>query len=345
VASTAAPSLFIDKYKPYYLSDFTHDSIPKKIIHTLLDIDDLNILFIGNTSSGKTTLLYALLREYYGLSKTDPISETNIMFINNLKEQGINYFRNEMKTFCQSHCSIYGKKKIIVIDDMDMVNEQSQQVFRNYLDKYKSNIHFLAACTNVQKVIESLQSRLHILHFSAAHAPRSDLCEHTLRRIVREESLALTDDSIAYILDKSGGSVRHVINHLEKIHLYANPGQLIELPVCEKLCSTLSFQPFEEYIAALREGKLSEAIRVLYNIHDYGYSVIDIYDFFFSFVKTTKSLTEDEKYNLLPILCKYITIFHNTHEDCIELALFTNHIKGNLRFPLEPSLFSGEISG
>ena len=62
------------------------------------------------------------------------------MFINNLKEQGVNYYRNEMKTFCQSHSSIFNKKKLVVIDDMDTLSEQSQQVFRNYIDKYKNNV-------------------------------------------------------------------------------------------------------------------------------------------------------------------------------------------------------------
>jgi hypothetical protein len=65
---------------------------------------------------------------------------------------------------------------------------------------------------------------------------------------------------------------------------------------------------------------------ILYNIHDYGYSVIDILDYFFTFVKLTNKLNEEEKYKTIPFLCKYITIFHNIHEDCIELALFTNNL-------------------
>jgi DNA polymerase III delta prime subunit len=158
---------FIAKYKPYYLNEFCMNEKTMSILRTLLEIDDLKLLFIGSSGSGKTTLLYSLIREYYGLSKTASIPETNIMFINNLKEQGINYYRNEMKTFCQSHCSIYGKKKMIVIDDLDTVNEQSQQVFRNYIDKYKHNIHFISVCTNIQKVIESIQSRIHIIQLQA----------------------------------------------------------------------------------------------------------------------------------------------------------------------------------
>jgi len=53
---------------------------------------------------------------------------------------------------------------------------------------------------------------------------------------------------------------------------------------------------------------------------------MDILDNYFLFVKITELLTEDEKYKIIPYICKYITIFHNIHEDEIELALFTNNL-------------------
>jgi len=322
------PQTFIAKYKPYYIGEFTTATQPTgtpdmvSIVRILMDIDDLNVLFIGNASSGKTAMLYAILREYYGLSKTDPIPETNIMFINNLKEQGINYFRNEMKTFCQSHSSIYGKKKVIVIDDIDMVNEQSQQVFRNYIDKYKSNIHFVSACSNVQKVIESLQSRLHIINITP---PSVDQIRGTMDRIVAAEEIQIDPEAREFLLEKSGRSVRNLISHLEKIYIYGLP---VDRACVERLCSTINVVQFEEYIRAIRNRELAKAIAILYDIHDYGYSVIDILDYFFGFVKTTPLLSEDEKYRTIPVLCRYITIFHNVHENCIELALFTNNLGG-----------------
>jgi len=52
----------------------------------------------------------------------------------------------------------------------------------------------------------------------------------------------------------------------------------------------------------------------------------DILDYLFSFVKSTEMLNETQKYKIIPFLCKYITVFHNIHEDVIELALFTNNI-------------------
>ena len=61
-------------------------------------------------------------------------------------------------------------------------------------------------------------------------------------------------------------------------------------------------------------------------MYDKGYSVMDILDNYFLFVKNTDIISEDEKYEVIPIICKYITVFHNIHEDEIELALFTNNL-------------------
>jgi DNA polymerase III delta prime subunit len=311
---------FITKYKPYFIDEFSFDSELKTVLKTLIEVDHLNLLFIGNSSCGKTTMLYALIREYYGLSSKSLFPENNILFVNNLKEQGIQYFRNEMKTFCQSHCSIYGKKKLVIIDDIDNINEQSQQVFRNYIDKYKNNIHFISVCTNIQKVIESIQSRLHILQLTT---PTDEQIRQIMEKIIINESIEIDEESKDYLLLISDSSIRVLINYLEKIYILGEP---ININLCKKICSNISFQSFEKYFDCLKEKNVNGAIEILYNIHDYGYSVIDILDYFFSFTKITKIIDEETKYKIIPFLCKYITIFHKVHEDGIELALFTNNL-------------------
>lgn len=317
---TTEKETFIAKYKPYYLNEFCMNDKFMSVLHTLLEIDDLNILFVGASGSGKTTVLYSLLREYYGFSKTANIPETNILFINNLKEQGINYYRNDMKTFCQSHSSVYGKKKMIVIDDLDTVNEQSQQVFRNYIDKYKHNIHFISVCTNIQKVIESIQSRVHIIQLSS---PTTEDVTNIMEYIIEKEGLQISEEAKKYIIMISNNSLRIVLNYLEKIYIYGEP---MDEEACKLLCSSISFQKFDIYINLLKKGELSNAIQILYSIHDQGYSVIDILDYLYSFIKTTETLSEETKYKIIPYLCKYITIFNKLHENAIELAFFTNNI-------------------
>lgn len=311
---------FISKYKPYFIDDFCIDPNLKTVLKTFIEIDNLNILLIGSSSSGKTTLLHAIIREYYNLSKTSSFPENNILFINNLKEQGIQYYRNEMKTFCQSHSGIPGKKKLVILDDLDNINEQSQQVFRNYIDKYKNNINVISVCTNIQKVIESIQSRLHILKITQ---PTREQNLAIMNKIVEKENLQIDESTKHYLLAISGNSIRIIINYLEKMTILALP---VDTDLCKKICFNISLQKFETFLKEIQCRNLSKAVDILYEIYDYGYSVIDILDYFFIFVKMTTIIDENTKYCIIPHICKNITVFHNIHEDGIELAIFANNI-------------------
>jgi len=311
---------FIAKYKPYKIDDFFLEPAHNRVLKMLIDIDELNILLVGNSCSGKTSLVDAFIRDYYNLPINASFPEDNILLINNLKEQGIHYFRSEMKTFCQSRSNIKGKKKMIIVDDIDLMNEQSQQVFRNYIDKHSHNLLFISVCTNIQKVNESLQSRLHIIKINPCK--RENLVE-TMEKIIAKENLLIDADAREFILDISDNSVRVLINYLEKIYIL---GIHVTIDIAHRLCANISYVHFERFVDSLYKKDLKTAVLTLYEVHEYGYSVIDILDYFFSFVKMTDKIDEELKYEILPFLCKYITIFHKVHEDVIELSFFANNL-------------------
>ena len=75
----------------------------------------------------------------------------------------------------------------------------------------------------------------------------------------------------------SNGSIRIMINYLEKIYILEETEITIDL--CKQVCSNISFQHFEKYIYELKNKNLYNAVRIFYDIFDYGYSVIDILDF------------------------------------------------------------------
>jgi DNA polymerase III delta prime subunit len=248
------------------------------------------------------------------------IYQDNVLYINSLKEQGLNYYRNDVKTFCQTCCSVKNKKKIVVLDDIDMINEQSQQVFRNCIDKYSHNVHFISSCSNVQKVIESLQSRFTIIKIKPLQ--RENLYK-IINKIKSAENIIIESEAESFILDICNNTAKILINYMEKFKLL---NRVITLELANQICTNISFLTFVEYTNSLKTKKINESIGILYEIYDKGYSVMDILDNYFLFVKSTHLLNETEKYKIIPLICKYITIFHNIHEDEIELALFTNNL-------------------
>ena len=311
--------LFINKYQPLYFKDFEMNPNLIEILTTLINMENLNLLFIGDMGCGKTSILNALIREYYKGIDTKTY-EDNVLHINSLKEQGINYYRSDVKTFCQTCCSIKNKKKIVVLDDIDLINEQSQQVFRNSIDKFTHNVHFISSCSNIQKVIESLQSRFTIIKIKPLQ--RENLYK-IINKIKTNENIVIQKEAEDFILDICNNTAKILINYMEKFKLL---NAEITLELATSVCTNISFLTFMKYTENVKNKKIHESIQLLYEICDKGYSVMDILDNYFLFVKTTTILTEDEKYQIIPIICKYITIFHNIHEDEIELALFTNNL-------------------
>ena len=311
-------SLFIDKYKPVLLEDFDLEENLYNIVNTMIRINNLNIMFVGGTGCGKTALMNAVIREYYKDVKDDKLIEDSLLCINNLREQGINYYRNEVKTFCQTCSLVKGKKKIIILDDIDVINEQSQQVFRNYIDKYSNNVHFISSCYNIQKVIENLQSRFIIIKI-----PPFNKIRKLINSIKTAECIVIEPEAEEFLVNICNNTAKVVINYMEKFKLLDLP---ITLDLAIETCTNINFACFEEYTTSLKTGNLPKAINIIYSIYDKGYSVMDILDSYFIFVKFTNILTETEKYEYIPIICKYITIFHTTHEDEIELSLFTNNL-------------------
>jgi DNA polymerase III gamma/tau subunit len=144
-----------------------------------------------------------------------------------------------------------------------------------------------------------------------------------LNKIKIMENIDIDQEAEEFILNVSNNTAKILINYMEKFKLLK---QKITLELANTVCTNINFHTFEEYSKLLKTNELEKAIKIIYEIFDKGYSVMDILDNYFLFVKTTNILSENEKYEIIPYICKYITIFHNIHEDEIELAVFTNNL-------------------
>ena len=308
---------FLLKYSPKNIDEFKCEEKFNKMIKMLINTDLLTILLYGPSGSGKSTLIDLIIKEYYKGYEYN----NEVLYINNLKEQGINYYRNNVKIFCQTKCSIKNKKKFIILDDLDLINEQSQQVFRICLDNYKKNIHFICSCSNMQKIIDTMQSRVFIIRMKQI---TKEINNSIMEDIIKEEDLKIENDAKEHIISVSHNSIRVLLNNLEKIKLLE---MNITKDIVERITTNIRHSIFEKFIEeTIIKKNLNNGIKILLDLFDKGYSVIDIYETFFSFIKTTDNINETNKYKIVKVICKYITIFYNIHEDEIELPLFVNSI-------------------
>ena len=311
--------LFINKYKPKYFSDYDTDLEIINTLKMLIQTDNTNILLSGDYNSGKSTILNTIFEEYF---LNIPYSDynNNILYINNISDQGINYYRNEVQIFCQIRCNIPGKKKMIIMDDIDLINEQSQQVFRSFIDKYSKNVFFIASTSNIQKVIDSLQTRFNILKIEPFN--KSSVLK-IMNKIKTNENISIEKEAEDFIINISNNNIKLLIQYMHKCKLINRP---ITFQLATDVCCGISFFVFEKYTKYVKEKKLGEAIDILLGLYNKGYSIIDIFDGYFFFIKKYDNIDEELKYKIIKYICKYISIFYNIHEDEIELTFFTNNI-------------------
>jgi replication factor C subunit 2/4 len=309
---------FLKKYQPRKYNEFVIDNEYIQLLDTLIEMNTLNILFIGDSGTGKTSLIEATIREYYDL---DVLPKNNVLYINSLQEQGISYYRNEVKTFCQTSSSIYNRKKFIILDDIDLINEQSQQVFRNCIDKYSHKVNFLASCSNIQKTIESIQSRCTLIRLKAN---KKDTLKTIVKKIKIAENIQITKEAEDFITTICNNSIRLVINYLEKFSLLDNK---INLNMAKQICTNISYYDFERYTTMwYKKEDIDASYKIINDIFNKGYSVMDILDSYFQFIKITSILDETIKYKIIKEICKYIALFHTLHENEIELLFFTQDL-------------------
>jgi DNA polymerase III delta prime subunit len=308
--------LLINKYKPIIFDNYKTNIKIINILKLLITIDKLNILLIGNSGTGKTSLLNTIIKEYY----QDNNYTNNVLYINNLNEQGINFYRTEVKNFCRTYSSVPNKKKFLILDDLDLINEQSQQIFSNCLDKYYKNVFIISSCNNIHKINECLQSRLTIIKLNNINYT---ILNNIFEEIIVKEKLTISPDAKIYLIKLSNNNIKVLLNYVEKIKLL---NIAIDIDIINNLCTHINYDLLEQYSVYIKQKNLHKAIQILYNIYYKGFSVMDILSNYYSYLNITNIFDENNKYKIILYISKYINIFNSIHENEIELALFTNNL-------------------
>ena len=313
-------SSLIIKYKPKELYDFNISEYTKELINIYLKNRKLLFLIHGGTGYGKSSLINVLLNKYY---KDDKNSiNRNTIYINLLKEQGINYYRNDLKNYCQINNLVNLKeKKTIILDDLDLLNEQCQQIFNTFLNNYE-NINFIISCNYKQKIKSTIINKLESIKINNID---DTFIRERINKILKNENLKLDDKCRELIIRASNMSIPNMINNIEKLNLIIKDDK-IDYNLLENVSCNIMINDMDKYIKLCKEDNLKGGINHILNMYNNGFSVIDILEEFFLYIKFHNNLDDKYKYEIIKLICKYINIFHNIHEDSIELIFLTNNI-------------------
>ena len=305
-------NLLLNKYKPTTIDEINLNLHTKQLLKKLITINELHLLIVGSITSGKSSLVNIILNDI-----SLKIDKDNILYINLLKDQGLNYYKNNLKNFCDT-VGLNNAKKTIVIEDLDIFNENTQNLFYNIINKYPS-INYIITTTSILKIHNSIIDLLEIIEIEKIELP---FLLNIANNINNKENLNLNDKEIDNLIKSSNFSITNLINYFQKIVLLKSEKNNIE-----NLDSNIILYKFNDYFKLCKEKKYKAACNIIVNIINNGFSIIDILESLMLYLKTYDlELNQEEIFKIIKIVLKYINIFYNLHEDDIEIYFLTKNI-------------------
>jgi DNA polymerase III gamma/tau subunit len=193
------------------------------------------------------------------------------------------------------------------------------------MDNYGNKVHFIATCTVSTKLIENMHSRF-MFYKLPPFTP--EFLAQLFVDVAADERLKYDPACVGVLVERNQG-IRSLVNTLEKLLLL---DRFVDRALIDSTCTIIHNDLFEDFTRHILNGRTVQAMHAINRIHRDGYSVMDIFDCYFSFLKLTQLVSAENKFNYIKVLCKYITILNTLHEHPIELCFFVvDLVSSNLK--------------
>jgi len=313
--------LLIHKYRPININQLLLSENNKNLVTNFITNNYFNLIFEGSSGCGKSSLINIILQEYY--KGNNKIIETNVCYISLLKDQGINFYKNEVRIFI-NNCINNSYKKFIVIEDVEFFSYMIQMYFFELIKNHKNTIYFMLTTSNKLKINNNLLHLLDIIKFEqVTYSSLWDILTH----ILTKEQINIDISIKKYIIKLSNNSINNLINNIEKIILlYNNFASLKDVKELD-IESNIVIEHYDELIDYCINNKKQEAVDFMLNLLNKGYSIIDILENFLYYIKeVNKFIIEEKKYLIIKLIVNFINNYFSIEEDNIQIIFFTNHL-------------------
>lgn len=127
-----------------------HEKIYKKLENFIETNRIPNLLFHGESGSGKRTIVYDFIDMVY---KTN---ERNLMNVDCAKGSGIKFIREKLKFFAKSNTD---NLKIILLTNADKLTIDAQSALRRCIELFSNTTRFIIIIQNKEKLLNPILSR------------------------------------------------------------------------------------------------------------------------------------------------------------------------------------------
>ncbi len=197
-----------EKYRPKSLNDVIgQNEIVKRLKSFVKTGNFPNMIFAGPAGIGKTTCAIAIANDLYKDRIGGAFKELNAS-----DARGIDVIRGEVKEFARTISLADVPIKIIFLDEADALTTDAQHALRRTMEKFSSETRFILSANYASKIIDPIQSRCVVFRFKPLN--EKDMREY-IDRIIKGESLDISDSAIEALIYISEGDLRKLTNTLQ----------------------------------------------------------------------------------------------------------------------------------
>ena len=286
-------------------------------INKKINMNDLNICFIGNSNCCKSTICNIIINTF--LNKHNNYEKKKILFeLNYYDDINIQNQINNLQIFCQNNINC---NKIVYINNFGDFNEANQQYLKYYIDtfnklKQKNKIFFLIECKDESLIKDIIKSRVDIYRL---HELDNKSYKKILENIVEKKKINITENTKNKILNSYNISIKSILCYLEKLYI---------LDYDENInIHTINYDIFYKYLKHIEKNEINESIKILFELYDNGYDISDIYFYLFEYIKNNN---KTEYFNLIEKICYYITQYYSGNYNKVMLILLSYELNNEI---------------
>jgi len=196
-----------EKYRPKKLSECVLPYRIKSKLEKWKNKMPMHLIFYGNAGTGKTSTAIALAKQ---------LAENDYSIINASKDNSDSYINNYI-TRLMSGVSLYGGKRIIILDESDRLTENAQTSLRKPLEDY-GHLCSIIFTNNYDNIIEPIKSRCFEFDFNIKQDEKDEFykcLKRRLRTIIKKEDINISTKELNEIIKSSCPDIRKMVNQLE----------------------------------------------------------------------------------------------------------------------------------
>lgn len=208
--------LLIESYRPKSIDECILPEAIKSEFNNFVIGDKIpNLLLVGTSGTGKTTVAYALANEL----------KYDILYVNGSNEgRSIDTLRGIITDFASS-MSLYSNRKVVIIDEADGVPNLVQDGLRSFIEEYASVCSFIMTVNNRSKLIPAIISRFVEINFTIPQDNKSKIAVEMMKRIIEiltKENIKFEKEAVANLVKRYFPDFRKTLNELQR---YSSGGE------------------------------------------------------------------------------------------------------------------------